>query len=59
MKKDYTTGTVRNICVSKDSPRAYVIGQKEIINHKTGTVRNICVSKDSPRAYVIGDVITE
>ena len=59
MGKEYTTGTIRNTCVSKDSPKAYVIGQKEIINHKTGTIRNTCVSKDSPKAYVIGDIITE
>ena len=26
MGKEYTTGTIRNTCVSKDSPKAYVIG---------------------------------
>lgn len=52
--------TIRNTCVAKDSPRAYVIGQKEMKTiYKSGTVRNTCVAKDSPKAYVIGDILTE
>ena len=52
-------GTVRNTCVAKNSPKAYVIGAKRMEEIKikkleVRTVRNTCVAKNSPKAYVIG-----